>query len=503
MQLTEERVKVLYAKYKRKAEIAFHKHHYDDCLMYIKAAAHTGYNFYLGYKDENLEEMLVNVSKALTLSPDQPNRKDDVCVFYDSFSIDNGGLVQQYLGAIISAGYKILYITEKVGFATRSSAIKSILEEYGKVEIVEIPHKLSYFKTSQFIYDTIIRSSAKKLFMQTGPSSASAIAAINALPKSIVKYKINLTDHTFWIGARRIDYSLEFRPFGCVLSYTYRGIPKEKVFLMQFYPIMNHSAFQGYPKEAEGKVVIFSGGAYYKIYDKEDTYFKIAKAILDVCKNAVILFAGTGNRKALDQKLTEYGIIDRFIPIGQRTDITEVFEHCDIYLNTYPFGGGLMSQYAAQLSKPIVNYSSKVTAKVEELVCQVKQMNLSDITIKALSNRVQQLVADKKYRKEYGAKIHDCALTSEYFNQLFVTCMSTNMNAKPYSDDVSFEEHTMDIKDKLDFENKNFNFHRRIIKVFGWRALVDSPDFLFVSICAVLREKRLFMALLNKIKYGE
>ena len=40
-----------------------------------------------------------------------------------------------------------------------------------------------------------------------------ALAAIAALPKSIVKININITDHTFWAGSSLMDYNIEFLVF--------------------------------------------------------------------------------------------------------------------------------------------------------------------------------------------------------------------------------------------------------------------------------------------------
>lgn len=59
--------------------------------------------------------------------------------------------------------------------------------------------------------------------------------------------------------------------------------------------------------------------------------------------------------------------------IGDRHDINEVFKHSDIFLNTYPIGGGLMTQYAAANSKPILSLGVKDeidTYIVEEMVNQ-------------------------------------------------------------------------------------------------------------------------------------
>lgn len=500
MVLTEQIVKQLYNKYKTKAIHSFEKGNYSACLLNLKVAAFTGYYFYLGYKDQQIEDLLKLLSEKIGKVNSYVPKSDNLFVFYDSFSIDNGGLVQQYLGALIAAGYQILYITEKKNFLSRTGAIRKMLEDYGKAVIKVIPNDVSDFCKAQFVYNTIVESGANKLLIQSEPHSAYANTAFYALPKEITRYKINLTDHTFWIGADCFDYSFEFRPFGCTLSNVERGVPSDRLFYMPFYPIMNRTGFKGYPKEVDGKVVLFSGGAYYKVYDKDDTYFKMAKDILDSCYNVIILYAGIGDPQKMKEKIEEYGLQQRFLLLGQRSDITEVFEHCDIYLNTFPFGGGLMSQFAAQLGKPIVNYYTPVTAKVEEFVCQQKDIDISDNTIDSLVERVRRLADNKEERIAFGKQIRSCVITPSEFNQKFENCIRTGVNQIPYNDNTTLEEHLMDINDKLNFDADSKEFAREVSKIMGLKTMTAEPLLFLDAISVLLKGNRVLKAIKNNLK---
>lgn len=500
MVLTEQKVKQLYKKYKSQASHLFEKGNYSACLLSLKVAAFTGYYFYLGYKDQQIENLLKQLSEKIDKVDNYEPKSDNLFVFYDSFSIDNGGLVQQYLGALIASGYQILYITEKTNFLSLTGTIRSMLEDYGNAVIKVTPNDVSEFRKAQFVYNTIIESGTNKLLIQSGPHSAYANTAFYALPKEITRYKINLTDHTFWIGAGCFDYSFEFRPFGCTLSNVERGVPCNRLFYMPFYPIMNKTGFKGYPEEVEGKVVLFSGGAYYKVYDKDDTYFKMVKAILEGCDDVILLYAGIGDPQKTKEKIEEYGLQQRFLLLGQRSDITEVFEHCDIYLNTFPFGGGLMSQYAAQLGKPIVNYYTPATAKVEEFVCQQKEIDISDNTIDSLVERVRKLANNKDERIAFGKLIQSCVITPDEFNQKFKDCIRTGVNQIPYNDNTTLEEHLMDINDKLNFDADNKEYARRVSKIMGMKTLIAEPLLFFDAISVLLKGNRIIKALKNNLK---
>ena len=497
MKLTERKILDFYAFLKRKAQITYDKAKYKDCLQYIIAAADTAFHFYLGYKDDDLEKVLFLLSGHLIIQDDTKERNDNDCVFYDSFSFDNGGLVQQYLCALMSNGYRIIYITERTGFCTNRSDIKDQIEKYGKAKIIEIPKELDYWEKAQFVYDKIIASKAKRLFIHTMPHAAYACTAFYALPSSIRKYKINLTDHTFWLGVGFIDYSFEFRQFGMVLSERERGVPQHKQLCLPYYPIINDAPFEGFPSQAEGKVILFSGGHFYKIFDKEDTFFKISKAILDACPEVIMLFAGTGQISALNEKLEAYKIKDRFIPIGQRKDIAEVFSHSDIYMNTYPIGGGMMLLYAAQLGLPIICYRSKTTAGAEDIVCQKQFYTISDDDIPSIVQKVKHLVSDINYRNDYSTNIKNCTISREVFNKLFEEYLNTGVNIIKYDGEVDYVRHTKDINDKIAYDNINKQYQRSIVKVLGIKSLWECPIFIIDGLISVIRDGRLVKMIKN------
>ena len=490
MNLTENKIYKLYAHYKKKARQYCEKANYNNSLLYLTVAGYTGYHYYIGYKDDEVEDILSNISNQLIKKKDDKHRKKSECVFYDSFSSDNGGLTQQYLTAIISCGLRLVYITERKDFLNSNSEIKKQLDNYGKAVVIEVPSHANYWEKAQFVYDTIIESEAEKLFIHTEPYSAFASVAFYGLPNTIKKYKINLTDQTFWLGTGFIDYSFEFRQFGWHLSVVKRGISDSKILCLPYYPILNNEPFQGFPAVAQGKIILFSGASYYKIYDKDDIFFKICKEILNACPELLILFAGYGRINVLNDKLVQYGIKDRFIPIGQRSDITEVFKHCDIYLNTYPVGGGLMLLYAAQLGKPIVCYRAKTTAGAEDIVCQRQYYNISDDDIPSLVKRVKRLVNDSEYRKEYGCRIKDCTISNEMFNSLFSEYLDTGINKISFDGEINYERHTLDINNAISYDNINKMYPHTIVKFFGKRSLFECPDFLLDYIITNVRNGR-------------
>lgn len=499
MWLSEEIINKTLRKYSKKAHNAFIHKRYDACLRYLKAASHTRYHFYLGFQDQEYEEILFSLSRFIHQVKRSTICESNECVFFDSFSTDGGGLVQQYLAALISGGYNIHYITERNGFISSNSAIKTQLVEGGVQDIIEIPSKLAGMARAQFIYDVIIGTSASKLFMHTNPSAVCPVVAFLALPSNIIRYKINLTDHAFWVGTSCVDYSFEFRPRGCVLSEYARGISHERICLLPFYPKLNHAPFAGFPKEVEGKTLIFSGGFYYKVYDDNNTFFKLARGILERSHDTIILFAGEGDSVKLKEKLHDFGIEDRFLLLGHRKDIEEVFKHIDIYLNTFPFGGGLMCQLAALFSKPILAYTEPGRTCVEESVCQIHSMNISYSSLESVIEESIRLVQDFEYRCNKGEQIHSCVVNPEIFNELFIKTLNTSTNQFPYEEKEEWKENPMRIGDKIQYDNNVKHYQKAIVKIFGFSSLWRCPRFLIDSISVTIKHNKLLSVIKNNI----
>lgn len=483
MKLTIKRIEGFYSTFYRKAFESFKKKNYNKTIDFLRATAFTRYSFFLGYKDDAIEDLLRDLSNCLVRHNCYVQIDSKKCILYDAFSIDRGGLALQYLNALIANKYHIIYITEKCNFLSHNSVIRRSLENYGNSEIIVIPKVLMPFEKAQFVYDAIIKTKADKLLIHTAPESVYANIAFYALPHDIKRYKINLTDHTFWIGTGCFDYSFEFRLWGKMISHEKRNVPMERIYVVPFYPIMNHIGFKGFPEIANDKVVILSGGSFYKIFDKDDTFFKLSKSILDACPNAIILFAGVGDIGKMNRKLKMYSLTNRFILLGYRKDITELFENCDIYLSTFPCGGGLMTQYAAQKGKPIVGYYTSTTSRVEEFVCQNKWMELSFNSFEKVIDRMKKLTESEIERRKLGDEIQKCVITSDSFSQIVEKCFDNRYDGlDSYHNKNMVSMHEANSNDKIVYEAINNEFSRALVKVVGLNVVRFVPILFFDAI---------------------
>lgn len=488
MTLTEQYIHQLYNRFKWRASKALSLRRYDVCLKYLEAAARTAYTFYLCFTDEKIEAMLKQMSghvKKRETFEDKPRS-----VFYDTFSQDAQGLTMQYVDAIIAAGWEMLYITEFGLDDPRSVRLKQTLANYPRATVKTIPSNKKGMAKVQFVYDTIMNYAPDKLFMHIHPSAVEAVTAFYALPKEITKYQINLTDHAYWVGAGCMDYSFEFREYGASLSVGRRGIAKDHVFLLPYYPMMKEAEFQGFPTASEGKVKIFSGASFYKIIDENDTFFKLNKAILDANPNAVTLFAGGGDMAMLNGLIEKYGLQGRFIPIGQRNDIFECYKHSDIYLSSFPQFGALMAQMAAHAGLPILAYAYNESGIVEEVVCQKHKEKITFTDMDALVAEATRLVNDPDYRKLHGQAMKDCVISVEEFNRSFKESVISGKTQYPLTIEENVKLHYLNVDDKLKLENKTKDYQRSIFTTLGKGGLLVCPGIWTDGLVARIKSSR-------------
>ena len=278
MEFSIQEIQNVFYKIKSLAEKAFENKNYELCLKYIEIAADVAYSFNWKYTDEDLENLLVAISDSIITEKSVFIPIQGRIVFYDVFALDNRGLTQQYLRALISWDVELLFIFEGNDLSN-SEQILSEIQSYSKAELFVVDKNLTKIEKIKCIYNKIIDFKPDKAFLHLYPSSVVAVSVFNAL-KEVTRYQINLTDHAFWLGSKCIDYSLEFRDYGCTVSYEKRNLARNKLLIQPYYPIMDCKPFIGFSSDIpENAIKIFTGGSYYKLYGKGGFFFKLLKIV--------------------------------------------------------------------------------------------------------------------------------------------------------------------------------------------------------------------------------
>lgn len=411
----------LYLKLVKQAEKAYTQKRYSMALMLIKASAWIQYVFSSIFHDKRVEDILKSISLTLdrTSISDGYKPKDDTFLIYDDFMLDNMGLSQQYIRALISTKCHVIYMTPQNIHRINSCDILNELKAASNVEIIQIKKTADYYSDSQAILDRIISLSPCKVFLHLQPHSVEIITAMYALPENLIKFQIDLTDHCYWLGAPCIDFDLVFRPYGAKMAKYFRNIPVEKIIYQPYYPIIkDYGDGTPLPEQLKGKIVVFAGSAYYKIESKDNRFQKFIIRVLDNNPNVVFIFAGLGNVKVWDLITKNKNYDGRFFLLGHRKDIANVISHSDICINTFPIGGGLVSQISAALSKPLLSLKDiDGVGDIDEIICQQDCVDILCEDEDELYSKVRKCIEDEAHRKDFGIKVKKCLIDENAFNK--------------------------------------------------------------------------------------
>lgn len=386
---------------------------YTDAIHFISKLARELYEYNQSYIDEDLEQWLMQAEKNIELPERKTGRKcgeKKRVLFYDGFGLDTRGLAQIYIRALAKMNVDIQYITVQSGNGNQPVLIKELEACGAKVIYLPDEYKIDLYKDiCHYIEDFQPDSS----FLYTTPWDTPGILAFMHFAGKMYRYQINLTDHAFWLGVNAFDYCLEFRDVGASLSVKYRGIPKEKLLMQPYYPIINKDVpFEGFPFEKEkGDFVIFSGGSLYKTFDKENTFYKIVDECLGRYSQVKFWYAGTGDATQLYLLMSKYP--KRIFFTKERKDLFQLLKHVDLYLNSIPIAGGLMTQYAAIAGRiPLILDLSEFNHGV--LINQ-ENLGIEFNNIEMFKQELWKCIMDTCYLKRKERGIQKSVITEEKF----------------------------------------------------------------------------------------
>jgi glycosyltransferase involved in cell wall biosynthesis len=460
---------------------------FNDALKTISDAAKIAYLINWRYGDERLEVALKKISHSLFENSGKiSNKTTGKVVFFDSWGLDSRGLSLQYIRALNASSSSILFICE----SRNESGSISLREELSRGlenKIIYLDSIYDEDEKSKKIKNEISNFGPSHIFMHMTPWATGAIAAFHAFP-DVVRYQVNLTDHAYWLGADCSDYIIEFRNYGATVSQEKRGIDSDRIIFNPFYPIIEDNHSNKLPERNKGDVVIFTGGAYYKMYGRDGFFFDLILKILDEHPNVIFWIAGHGRGDLLQKRLHHYLKSGRVRIIGDRKDINAVFKACDIYLATYPFSGGLMAQLATANGVPILSFTSPDLAlnRLEDIVGVENNFIITVSDLEAFERRASMFIknADARFEVAYLASQ---AMHSRSGFDFIVSKLIINTNELVHD---NIQKISIDYKvlTGMYLEIENFfqdSLARRIVRTITFRMMLNFPSITIKSIIHV------------------
>lgn len=484
--------KELYNNIKKNAQKAFLNLDYYSSLRNIEYAAQIASYYNFVYSDSELDNLCAQIAATkISHLYNIENVSHKKVAYIDSNCMDNHGLTQQYIRALIDLQYEILFI-RLAPIDDFCNNIINEVSEYEKGEIICFKEELDLFEKLEIIFNRICVYNPQYMLFHLLPWDTLAVMLVSLFQHSAIqKIYINAIDHTFWLGASFMNKVIEFRDWGRMVSCEMRGFTSEQCFKLPYYPIINNlQEYSELPIETNDKVVIFSGGQSYKMLDYHRTFFKMQDRILEENPDAIIVLIPLGYDKVIDRNIQRCKNKDRIIKLGYRKDIFELFRHIDIYMSTFPLGGGLMSQYAAVCEKPILSYIGKrnanrgISSMFNDNVDSVKSFkHLSDYFEYA-----NQLCKDEDFRHLEGQKLRAAMISPQKFREGLNYILEKNISLYTFNNvEVGQKEY-----EHICEETENHYLKRALCIVwtaYRWRSFLLFPKNAF-AIAIYLTEKK-------------
>lgn len=441
----------IYNKYKKIAIQFCDLKDYEAALGVTSAIASLMYQINQIYVDEELESIIKKCAEDYIVYPHNDAKlRNDTIVFYDEFGFDTRGLAFIYLKALCENGYRIVYVTRSYRKG-KIPLILDVLEQNEENEIIYL-ERGSYKEEAETVLQIVNNSNACAIFIYDMPQGIVGSIVPNVLQgKGVISYKINLTDHAFWLGARATDYVIEFRDFGASVSKFFRGIEEDRLIKLPYLPCIDESLeFQGFPFDPENKKIIFSGGGIYKTIGGGDIYYQLVRIILSKYSDVVFWYAGSGDSPQMKQLIEDFP--ERVFWTEERRDLWQVMKRCYFYLNTYPITGGLMVQYAVKAGKVPMTLLHDAASGGTLNNADILECEYEDID--TLIEQIDRVMRNPDYLKVLESKTGNQVISWEDF--------SNNINSiiKTHDTDCGITLKKQDLSNFVEVYLNNFDMSR-------------------------------------------
>ncbi len=425
------------------------------------------------FRDDDIERWMEGIAEnQLGIATCTADKNSKRIVFYDQIG-STICLGLQYLRGLVANGYEVLYIFESPKYKVYPNLLKELENNHIRhfVYNSDIKSDNKLLALARKIRQDIVEFNPARLIIHSPAGGALGSSVFYSL-RGITRYRIVPGDHHFYLGCGCTDYFFEFRNFGIKVAVEQRHIDKERLFKLPYYPIIDKFVpFKGFPPEVEGKVCFATSGAPYKFYGS-NWFFDFAKWLLTTYEQAVLLFIGYATPSMLTFIENEH-LEGRLIPVGYRKDFVSCIEHIDVYVNSFPYSGGLVSQTAAYFRKPIVSYTTENDALNRSMRAlfgaEETGTPVSFTDEGALREYVDKLIMDSSFRVAEGDRIHAMLQTKEKFDAQLRGMLDGILLSH-----VSVTEKSCDIEGRLaiymDLQNTfSPSMLVPLVRCYGWR----------------------------------
>lgn len=418
----------LISKLKSIADKAAKKKHYNESLSALSACANVLYEYNQRYKDDEIENRLLEIGRELISVPEDFRPKDvhpvQTVLFYDGFGLDLRGLAVNMTRNIASLGYRLIYVTKEKARGQQSHLLRE-LEDYS-VEFVYIDMDSSYVDWAASLNRVFLEYAPQVAYFYTLPYDVSGAMVFSQYKDRVIRFLVNLTDHAFWIGLNAFDYCSTSRSMGSWINLQGRGIPLEKMYRQRSNIFISEKVPAApLPFDTQTYRYVFSGGALYKTLGDPNRYFyQIIEHIVSTYPDVNFLYAGAGDGSEFEKLIEKYP--GRVFLVPEREDFYQIIQGAVFYLNTYPMFGGQMMRFAAYAGRLPVTLRHNDDG--EGILSRQDELDIEFDSYEAVIEEIDRLLTDPAYRSRKEETLKIAVVTKEVtlhdYRQLIETQVS-------------------------------------------------------------------------------
>lgn len=471
--ITKELVDKVFEYLKSDIHKFFGKGKIDNCFSLMDCFARVAECTNDRMREEDIENCMLDISnKYFSAIQIHPERKH--AVFYDQIGTTIC-LGVQYIRGLVDNGYEVFYIYENPFCSPTQSLLKEVDRLGLKKLILDKHHNKAAINTGKRILKAIADFSPEHLIVHS-PSYGSLAGTLLYSLDGVTRYRVVPGDHHFYIGYKCIDLFFEFRDFGLNYAQDYRDLPAEKLCKLPYYPLVDEFVtFRGMPEAEHTDVSFLIAGNGYK-FQGSGFIFQLIDWILETYPNAVVYHVGP-MFKRIHTFISGKESHKRLISLGYRNDFAACVKNCDILINSYPFGGGLISQTAAYLKKPIISYSpNSKSGSMRELLGVSKNVAapVSKTSFEEIKDYISRMISDRDFLKSEGERVNSYLQTKDSFESELRNILNTKK-----SNLSNYYRENIPLKD--DYYYKLQNIYKPsviypLIKYYGLKILIRFPQ---------------------------
>lgn len=394
-----------YDKYKKLIRFFVRKGQLEKALQTVYFACGFMYTMNQLFFDDELERIVLSISKKIIEEPQLQEVIPKRIVFYDGFGNLRRGLSRIYLDALKELGYIVKYVT----FNTFNEKQTEFFEVVGQENVYFVKGE-TYIEQIKSLYLIVNECKADKVFICMNPDDVVAVGVFSLLAGKLRRYILNITDHAFWLGINACDKIINFREFGEKVCVDCRKISIENVAYIPYYPHLDTVEKAERTEELPSRKYIFSGGSIYKTESRDKKYYILVKHILDSF-DVDFVYMGNGVNRYFRKLQRQYP--NRVLVTKESNDFLEVLKKSICYLSTYPYNGGLMTQYSLAARRVPVTLCCPGIDK--ELTIEQERTFWNYKTVDECVCEVGKLIHDNVYKKRSEERLSDFLISSEQF----------------------------------------------------------------------------------------